>query len=217
MSSQGEQNREAEREDHLLDFIKEQFSQMKRHNNKRKRSRTFNWKGNEIQVDFNESIVEKLLELKDLVQAGSQKRSTKIIDEIIADLDYRNKLCKLADRSPGGWKTVDEYMGDDLASDSADEKKMRKAEDRAMAKKKKSKAENVAEKKVIKPPTAKDVGTPPVSPPDTSGRPRQRQYGTGSTSTRYSSKSHQQCFRCGRYGHYREECYARVNRRENRY
>ena len=106
-------------------------------------------------------------------------------------------------------------MGDDLASDSADEKKMRKAEDRAMAKKKKTKGGSTEDRKAKKPPTVKDTGTVAVSPPDTSGRHRQRQYGTGATSS--YNKSRQQCYRCGRYGHYRDECYANVNRRENRY
>ena len=51
--------------------------------------------------------------MKDLVKNGSQKRSSKLVDEIIADVKYRIKLLKLADRSPAGWDTVKEYMSDD--------------------------------------------------------------------------------------------------------
>ena len=39
----------------------------------------------------------------------------------------RQKLIKLADRSKDGWLVVQEYESDELASNSEDEKKIRKA------------------------------------------------------------------------------------------
>ena len=39
----------------------------------------------------------------------------------------QQKLIKLADRSKDGWLVVQEYESDDLASNSEDEKKIRKA------------------------------------------------------------------------------------------
>ena len=58
------------------------------------------------------------------------------IKKVIADLETRNKMIKIADKLPGGWKTVEEYLSDSIASDSDNEKKLRTAESRAFRKKK---------------------------------------------------------------------------------
>ena len=47
-----------------------------------------------------------------------------------------NKLIRLAERSAGCWMTVQEYMPDELVSDSDDSRKMRQAENRAIRKRK---------------------------------------------------------------------------------
>ena len=43
-------------------------------------------------------------------------------------LSCKKKLIKLADRSKTGWALVDEYVEDDLAEDSKDERRIEKAE-----------------------------------------------------------------------------------------
>ena len=50
-------------------------------------------------------------------------------------IERRQKLIKLADKSEAGWLAVDEYESDELADDSADEKRIRKAQDKAVRKK----------------------------------------------------------------------------------
>ena len=44
-------------------------------------------------------------------------------------------MIKLADKSSGGWKTVEEYLLDSIASDSDNKRKLRTAESRALRKK----------------------------------------------------------------------------------
>ena len=53
----------------------------------------------------------------------------------IASIQKRQKLIKLADKSEAGWLVVDKYESDELADDSKD-KKIRRAQDKAVHKKK---------------------------------------------------------------------------------
>ena len=53
-------------------------------------------------------------------------------------IEARIKLIKLADKSDNGWSTANEYVTDDLAENSDDDKKIRRAEARAEQKRKKS-------------------------------------------------------------------------------
>ena len=63
---------------------------------------------------------------------------------MIEALDKRNKLIKLVDQSEAGWKTVDECMALDYDENSEDERKIRRAEQRALKKRdsKKNKYQN---------------------------------------------------------------------------
>ena len=49
-------------------------------------------------------------------------------------LKKRNKLIKMADKSKAGWKIVEEYLTDEVASGHEDDKRIRKCEKRAMEK-----------------------------------------------------------------------------------
>ena len=103
---------------------------------KKEVSLSFRNKGNKQQYEFNLEQLAKLEEAKSLLEIGSVCTLTKKIDEVISDIQKRNKLIRLADRSAGGWMTVQEYMPDELASDSDDSRKMRQAENRATKKRK---------------------------------------------------------------------------------
>ena len=48
------------------------------------------------------------------------------LQQALSELRQRQKLIKIADRSPLGWSTVKEYVADELADDSGDEKRLRK-------------------------------------------------------------------------------------------
>ena len=57
---------------------------------------------------------------------------------MIAGLETRNKMIKVADKSSGGWQTVEKYLSDSIASDSDDKRKLRAAESTALRKKENS-------------------------------------------------------------------------------
>ena len=49
-----------------------------------------------------------------LIQKDSKSRATKAVKNMIEDLQKRNKLMKIADKSPAGWNTAQEYISDDF-------------------------------------------------------------------------------------------------------
>ena len=57
------------------------------------------------------------------------------IKKVIADLETQSKMIKIADKSPGGWETVKEYLSESIASDSKDKRRLRAVESRALRKK----------------------------------------------------------------------------------
>ena len=68
------------------------------------------------------------------VQAASDKIST-LVSEGRKLIHKRQKLIKIADRCKDGWQVVEEYESDELASNSEDEKKLKKAKEAAGRKK----------------------------------------------------------------------------------
>ena len=72
--------------------------------------------------------------------AGSPADIHKLVAEAKLVIKKRQKLIKIAAKNRYGWLVVQEYETDDLASDSEDEKKIRKA--RAVAEKKQKEAKS---------------------------------------------------------------------------
>ena len=57
-----------------------------------------------------------------------------MIKNLIVDIKCRNKLIKPADKLPGGWKNVDEYVPDSLGSNSEGRRNIKSAEATALKK-----------------------------------------------------------------------------------
>ena len=83
------------------------------------------WKGNQKQFEFNAQVDSVLTESKDVCQ---------LIKEGKELIRKRQKLIRIADKSADGCKVVDEYVSDDLASGSNDEKRLKQAKEAASRK-----------------------------------------------------------------------------------
>ena len=117
----------------------------------------------------------------------------------------RQKLIKMADASELGWRVVNEYVTNPLASDSEDEKRIFKAEARAT---RKYKAEKTKKTRRFRP-----YGK--QTPPKTQGLFEQS--GTA-TSTQQARRPPGLCFACGKPGHWKgsPECTAMLGQSNNK-
>ena len=89
---------------------------------------TFRFEGNKKQFQFNSDLAAKVKSAS--VALGKRKLDLvkTHLEELDSDVKKRNKLIRLADKSAAGWDLVNEYLSDELASGSEDEKRIRRAE-----------------------------------------------------------------------------------------
>ena len=103
----------------------------------------FQSKGNEQQFEHAESVLEKLETAKDAVNSNAIAKTKSAIEEGIALVTKWMKIIMIADKSEYSWATVQEYLTDELASNSDDEKRLFRSEKRAERKVKESKKKRV--------------------------------------------------------------------------
>jgi hypothetical protein len=95
-----------------------------------------------MQFELNAEISGNINAVLSELGRNNVRKTVKLLEDSLAVLKKRNKLIQIADKSEGGWKTVDEYLSDEVASDSEDEKRIRAADNRAVKKIKSSKKED---------------------------------------------------------------------------
>jgi hypothetical protein len=85
-------------------------------------------KGNQIQFDHKCELLDCIVQISGLIESGEHSEAFELCETAKKKIERRNKLIKLAGKSPSGWLTVHEYEQDDLASDDEDSKRIKKAE-----------------------------------------------------------------------------------------
>ena len=134
---------------HLTDYFDNKFTTMKRelvteqqqlsHSLERKLRPTdyeFRKKGNRVQYEHNQQVAGRVAEAESALQRRppSVQRASAALSAGSNLISKRNKLIMLADSSEGGWYTVDEYLQRQVAEDSDDDRRIRKAEFSAVRK-----------------------------------------------------------------------------------
>ena len=106
-------------------------------------SKDFKKAGNEIQYLFNQELEGKIEDCIEFIEHENKVSATKSLKDCLQLIRKRQKLIKIADKSEFGWLAAREYDEDEIASNSDDDKRLKKAEKSAMTKYKRKSQRNV--------------------------------------------------------------------------
>ena len=122
---------------YLTSQLEEKGKRFERSSKSDKEAADIKFKGNRKQFELNLQLDNILTRIDE--SASSPADVHKLVEEGKLLIKKRQKLIKIADKNKDGW-LVQEYESDDLASDSEDEKKIRKAKAAAEKKRKETKS-----------------------------------------------------------------------------
>lgn len=86
----------------------------------------FKKRDNDEQHKHNVKVISKLKEASDELNEDKVAEAKQKIAEGLDTVKQRQELIRLPDSSEAGWRAVDEYVKNPIASDSEDEKKNQK-------------------------------------------------------------------------------------------
>lgn len=153
-------------------------------------------KGNQAQYDHASKVLEFVKAADDAVRANNTDLASKKLKNAVTEITKRMKHIRIADKSESGWLTVNEYIPDEVASDSDDEKRIRRAENEAQRKRKKAQTikDNFKKSRYDQPASSSSSTNSSNQKPFFRNRPLK--------TFQYEDK----CFGCGVTGHWRIHC-----------
>ena len=168
---------------------------------------TFKFEGNKQQHKFNRGLADQVSVALKALERKKTSKANDCLKELEKQIKRRNKLIRLADKSPAGWDLVNEYLSDELASGSEDEKRIRKAEQAAL-RKRTNKQRGRTQRPASRPHPYTSTSTFTSS---NANQPFQYQHPSTYRSTfqRFGVKKAAPtdiCFACGIQGHWRADC-----------
>ena len=185
-----------------------------------KSAQEIKWKyqGNKLQHEFNSGVSDLLTQILWSVDNRKPDYTRELCNEALESIKKTNKLIRIADSSTGGWETVRQYETNPVASDSEDESRIIKAENRAIKRKRNSSRGRGSISTLYS-----FSGVPPTSQPWSSssqlrpasgrGKPFRGHYGYGNAVftpgapfTQFSGPVLGPCFACGESSHLRRNC-----------
>lgn len=195
---------------------------------------SFKYEGNKRQYTFNQEIADSIEGIASNIRELPRDEIKELLEATIKKIEERQKLIRIADRSAAGWDTVKELSAAaEISTNHKEAKLIKKAEERALQARKDRNADNRASKAASYAPYQRPFrGRPggqgfapgwPVSineaqfPPAhntvsgfANGLPPYTNWGYSNRQFirpgGRNDRSFQQCFGCGRYGHWRKDC-----------